>query len=560
MRKSAGQTKKRTDLRHRVAGLGAGAASLALVLSGCGGLTGSGGPTTEDGDPLENAAEFLQQASAEWEESRPTQNVEVSEDAGCFFVLGEDEDVTGELACGGVRTSTAQEGEVWDIGTFEIRPNSDSEMEARLPEGWTAGLERGRTRPEGPVVDADGDEAPDSIDALAAPPMPQTDSGFILSGESLPGDLVQPGDEQVSPGDDGLVMTPGGRVTITSVATLETVPVAGAPTHEEGMEDHLDGDTDDGDIGVSLDGEPHAPADGETFVFVEYDYQPTERPGEDETSTAALALNAGGQQRTLAEFGEDDGWSGPSEQSGSFLASVPEDDAHLVVSSAGRDQVVDLPEGQREADPVTRAYYRDVTQQDTNHEFSIADQPFALDERDYEASMYLSLQSAWLTAYSEVGGADGWAEEDEAWLLLEFDAILDSDDFNPRFKELTPSLTVTDGAGETYSASRTIDIDTRTWNSTYWMAVAMPADVTEVTLSQTFETRVEDWDDNIATLTLETDSSTVDFPQSEPEASDDDSDDPDEDDDADAEADEADDADADADEDSDADDEADEDE
>lgn len=501
-----------------------------LLLSSCGGSGENVSDIrTADGDTVENAAQFLAEATEQWEETIPSENVEISDDAGCFFAVDDDDAVTGDLACGGVRTTTAEDGEVWDIGEFEVRENSDNEMNAQVSESWLEGAARGVQRPDTRLVDAEGEAAPANIDELAAPPMPQTDSGLSLSGDVLPQDLVQPDDDQASPGADGEVITPAGSIQLESVATLETIPVRAEASSDEDADDAVDDpaadngedvDTDDGDIAVDLEGEPHAPAAGETFLLLDYSFTPHQESDsgwgadEQESYTASLALNDGGAQQTLAHFGEHEGFGEQSPESGQLLVSVAEDDAFLVVSSSGEDQEISLPSGERGENDVTLGYYRDVTEQDENHEFDISDQSVTVNDDDYEVSLYLNLQRAQLTAFTEEGGGDGWAEPDMAWLILEFDAVLDQDSFWGRFLEFSPTVEVTDESGETHSSSQTIDVGSGSWNDSYLMAVQVPADAEELSFTQTVESRLEDSDD-IASLEFTAESYELSFPQEE---------------------------------------------
>lgn len=485
-----------SGLGLRIGSLGAVGA---VVLTGCGGQGGSGEPETPEGEPIVNASEFLADASAEWEDSLSGQNLERSDDPACYFVLNEEEQVTGDLACGGTRSATGAEGEVWTVGEFEIRENSAEEMNASLQDGWLFRASSGATRPAGGVVDAEGEAAPESIDAIAAAPLPQVASGVSFSGESVPTDLVQPSDETTSPGSLGTVVTPAGTLVFNSVAVLETVPVA------EGVED--------GDILLDSGGEDHAPADGEEFMVLDYEFTAAGQSESGDEYSAALAVNAGGQQQTLAEHESVSGFWGDdsSPVSDRVLLSVSDDDPHLIVSSAGVDQRVDLPSGERVESDETNAYYRDVTEQDVNHEFSIPDQTVSVDDEDLELSVYLSLRSASLTAHTSVGGGEGWAEPDMAWVLLEFDTVMEVERWGPRVLDAAPEVVVT-ADGEEYSSSQTIDVDATAWNSEYWAAVQVPADAVDLSVAQAIDVRVEQRND-IATVSFAADSYELSFPQ-----------------------------------------------
>lgn len=522
--------------KYRTGALATGVMS-ALLISSCGSSgEGVGGIETSDGETVENAQSFLTEATQQWQETIPEENVEVSDSAGCFFAVDEEDAVTGDIACGGVRTTTAEDGEVWDLGEFEVRENSENEMNARAIDDWISQMERGVQRPAAALVDAEGESAPQAIDEIPAPPMPQLDSGLTLSAAALPEDLVQPDDDQVTPDAEGEIITPAGSVQLESVATLETIPVQtpdsdtgdnGAVDDDGAVEEgdpfggtqdgDSDLDTDDGEVIVDLQGEPHAPADGENFLVLEYTFTPEDNSDdgwmtEENDYSASLALNDGGAQQTLAHFDASGGYSGSEEDAGQLLVSVSEDDANLVVSASGLDQELSLPSGERADNDVARGYYRDVTEQDENHEFDIADQTVTLNDNEYDTSLYLNLQQAGLTAFTEEGGGDGWAEPDMAWLLLEFDAVLEADSWRPQFLEYSPSIEVTDESGETHSASRTEDISRASWNESYQIAVQVPADAENLSFTQSVESRMEDSDDIIG-ISFAAESYDLAFPQ-----------------------------------------------
>ncbi|WP_010524210.1 hypothetical protein [Nesterenkonia sp. F] len=487
----------------------------ALLLTGCAGSgDGVGGIETADGETLQNAEEVLAEATDAWSATLPTENVETSEETRCFFVVGEDEAITEEIACGGVRTPADEDGHVWSVGSFEVRQNSDEEMEAHLPEAWVEQLQRGVERPGATVVDADGEPAPEEIDALAAPPMPQAPEEILVSGSALPTDLVQPSDEVVSPGEGGRVITPAGTLEIISVAMPETIPVSTDSAEGAAPAEQL---SEGSEISLSPDGEPHGPADEEVFVVLEYEFTPEESL-DGEERTAALAINGGGVQRTLADLGETRGYTGPTEETGRMLVSVASEDPHLVISSAGVDQRIDLPEGERTESSVASAYYRDVTRQDVNHEFDVEDQTVVIDDDEHTVSLYQNLQSAQLTAFTESGGGDGWTEEGRAWLLLEFDSRMEVQDASVDVLEYNSTTTVTDGSGEEHTAERTLP--EHWYSSGYRIAVSVPADAEEFTVAQAIEGRIEDWDTPPLPLNFSVPALEVAFPQEEGDAPD----------------------------------------
>lgn len=486
----------------------------ALLLAGCSGSgDGVGGIETADGESLQNAEATLAEATDAWSATVPTEDVETSEETRCYFVVGDDEAVTEQIACGGVRTPMAEEGHVWSVGSFEVRQNSDEEMEAHLPEEWAEGLERGVERPGAAVVDADGDPAPEEIDALAAPPIPQAPEDLVVADEELPVDLAQPDDETASPGEAGQVITPAGTLAVRSVVQLETVPMgAGQEDSEESSGSAAEQQGTSEDAVLDPAGRPHGPSEGQAFYLIDYTFEPAEAM--DEELTAALALRSAGQQTTLANFEESGGGFGsPSSEDHSVLVSADADESSLIISSSGVDQQVELPPGERTSNETAAAYYRDVTQQDLNHEFSVEEPTFTVGEDESVLSSYLNIQSARLTAYSEAPGADGWAEPGTAWLVLEQDATFSSEDSWVDLIELAAEFSAVDESGDSHSTSTDLDVGYRGVDEAVTVAIPVPADAEDFTLSSTWSGRAENLDDEKTSISAASDSLEVSFPQ-----------------------------------------------
>lgn len=486
----------------------------ALLLAGCSGSGGGvGGIETADGESLQKAEATLAEATDAWSATLSTEDVETSEETRCYFVVGDDEAVTEQIACGGVRTPMAEEGHVWSVGSFEVRQNSDEEMEAHLPEGWAGELERGVERPGAAVVDADGEPAPEEIDALAAPPVPQAPDDLVVADEELPVDLAQPGDETSSPQETGQVITPAGTLAVRSVAQLETVPMAaGQEDSEESSSSAAGQEGSSGDAVLDPSGRPHGPSEGQAFYLIDYTFEPADAM--DEELTAALALRSAGQQTTLANFEESGGGFGSSSsQDHSVLVSADAEESSLIISSSGVDQQVELPSGERTSNETAAAYYRDVTQQDLNHEFSVEEPTFTVGEDESTLSSYLNIQSARLTAYSEAPGADGWAEPGTAWLVLEQDATFSSEDSLVDLIELTAEFSAVDGSGDAHSTSTDLDVGYRGVDGAVTVAIPVPAGAEDFTLSSSWSGRAENLDDEKTSISAASDSLEVSFPQ-----------------------------------------------
>lgn len=376
-----------------------GVAVLGLLLGLLFAVTSSGGPSIENDDgKIVNAEGFLRTAERDWRSSLPTEGVEIADGAGCFFVLNDEELITGQIACGGARRIGAGDGEVWDVATFTVEEN-DGDQEA-------AGLtftESGVVRPKGQLVAANGDEAPEALDDVEAPPLPAAEAGAVLA--QVPTDIALT-DEQ-EPGEAGKVITPGGVVTVSSVAATSSYTVEG----------------EDGSL------EAFGPAEGEEFRVVSYSFAENEDP-ESTPPAVTLGLESGGQLKEIVDLSnpEDYGTEGAEPR---VLVSVPADDpeASLVVSSAGHDQHVDLATGERKPDPVADTYYRKVTRQDVAKSLRFAPHKFTdTHGTPHRMNVTVDVDAVELTPYvPEAVGNQGWAEEGKAWLVIHYAWKTESD-------------------------------------------------------------------------------------------------------------------------------------
>src|SRR5699024_10969302 len=374
-------------------------------------LLGGSAIQTAEGD-VDNAEEFLATVTQDWTSSLPQEHITLSDDPQCYYILDDESLITEEIACGGARRAAVPDGAVWDLWEFTAWRDSDGTITA----ADASPTEQSITRPPGTLVDASGDEAPDGIADLEAPPLPHAEAGVILP--EVAGDLSLV--DEVKPGDAGTVITPAGTLTISSIATVETVDASVL-------------DQADSDEAASV----FQAAEGEEFRVVEYDFEPSETP-----AGAALTLSHAGQQDQIAQLVESDrGLFAPEATQGRFLASVPTDgEAQLVVSSAGHDQSIDLSTGERVKDPVAHTYYRAVTQQDINTTISHEDKHIEIKDADAPEAVAteLTVSSAQSTPYApEDSGAQGWADEGQAWLLLHFTNSAEVDGYRYNAKNIT---------------------------------------------------------------------------------------------------------------------------
>lgn len=521
--------------RYRAPEVGALGMTAALMLAGCGGNGGEegggenvvGSIETSDGDTVENAEEFLEDVSSDWRETLPEENVEIADEAGCFFVLDGDEAVTDELACGGYRLAGAEADEGWDVGQLQIRENSDNEFHAQLASEGFADMDIGTARPSGDVVDASGDAAPESLDDLDAPEMPTAESGITVVDHEALDSLETSEDIDVS---EGLIRTTAGDLEITSISTVEELPLegdvernlGGDGSESEFDEDDTDGteDTDDTEAyGTDQDGTsdvafgelPHAAAEGETFYLVDATFEPAESSPD---VSPSVTLNTGGQQAELFTLDGGDGWGQPESEDYTFLVSAQADDGdHLQISADGHDQGFNLAAGERGDAGVAATYYRDVTQQDLQHEYSFADQDVALtdgeDEFDAEISFDTHLMEAQIVPYS---AEQGWADEGNMWLAVDFYSSLEADSWTWSLEEAEFSVSVDHGA-DTASSSDSEVITREGTSEEFLMMLQVPADATSFTITPSLSAELSPSGSPLSqTVEFTTDGYEVEFP------------------------------------------------
>lgn len=387
---------------------------VAVMLTSCGGGNVSG---------LDNAEDFLDEATEAWLESLPSDNMAIHDDAGCFLVVDADEEVTGELACGGARSLFAEDGEVWDTTTFDYSEDSDGDVLAEFDENILSAAQMEVPRPEANVVDADGNEAPSALDEVEAPSQPQADGGLVVTptpdsqnGEgtdSVTGSLLgdefsrgtYAGGEDSSP-ERSEIITPAGTITVEALGSAETVTVDGVP----------------GQRGVPEDESavPHAPADGETFTYLWTSFQENELPEAPENDAY---LDLGDEQIDLSSL------------EGGGLVSVPDSGADLVVTT-GEDieQRYDLTTGVRESDPITDGFYiENRYQPEAGITLDFPDFEDTLTEDDVNSpsqagdltiSTEATIDSYSINAWNP---QMGWADEGEAWLEVNWEADVSRD-------------------------------------------------------------------------------------------------------------------------------------
>lgn len=431
---------------------------VALVLA----LTGGADIRNDEGE-IGNAEDFLTSAQREWRSELPDQHISMSDDAACFYLLDDEDLITGKIACGGARRAGAADGNVWDMYSYSVFMDEDGNQTAAELEPGDVGA----SRPSGQLVNVDGDEPAEDVDALAAPPLPRAPSGLAVADAHGKASVT----DTINPGEAGRVITPGGTLQVTSVATQPTV-----------ASQQLSGTGAQLDRSVPL----YGPAEGETFRRIEMTFQSMEWDAwsEETPEDVTVSFRSAGQQTELRTFSYDD-FTHDEAPTFSSVVSAREG-AELVISSAGHDQVIDLATGKRAADPVADTYYRRVTKQDVNEKVNFERQTVALDGDQDGVRPAVTVNSVELTPYAPSWVSDqGWATSGNAWALVSFDAKVE---FNGYTFNSDDGSTLTWSAGGPASE---VSKDISDYDESYVVALEVPSDSTSVELS--VASRVEVW-------------------------------------------------------------------
>lgn len=243
-------------------------------------------------------------------------------------------------------------------------------------------------------------------------------------------------------GDKGTIIVPSGKLSVTSVSTVEKVPkdvvdngvspedsVASDETEPPTAEESAEA-TDEASAGEEL-----GPAAGKalSLVTVSYEandpnsdlaYSATDDPGSTEDlASPTLDLDLDGQTRELPKLDENG--------QRTYLMSIPADGtAEFVVTQDGHEQRLDLHSGEREDDAVASTYYRASTDPvEINEPLSFPDSTVKVGNKgsnksDAEVKLTTDLAQAQLTPWTR---DDGWAKEGTAWLIISGKADKDLD-------------------------------------------------------------------------------------------------------------------------------------
>lgn len=449
--------------------VGGGVLALVLLIVVIAVAAGGGGIKSADGDII-NADTFLSDATQQWRSELPTSGVKVHDDAGCFYVVDSDGEVTGKIACGGVRRYGTDKGEVWDVASFDTAVTGEDEVTA----SDLAFTEFSVRRPSGDLRDADGDGADDALDDVDEPSLPQATAGLVMDGFDASGSTRT---DEIHPGEAGQVRVPGYLITFTSIATV------GAIADEDGL---------------------YAPAAGETFRIFDYTAEPTDSTDGPSVGTKVV-LDSNGTKTDVTEV---------SSQGGTFLVSAAEG-AMLIVTADGHEQKVDPFDGKRQPDPVTDVYYRTGTDQDINKSLHWPDKSGAFAGDDYTLALASTVPTASLTPYLpsdlETGSA-GWAPEGSAWLVIEVDADMadNTDCCSIGPKKTTQAWTATIDA-KAYRSSKSLVLDSGWGATTHYVAIQVPSSTTTADISVAATTVIENYGSGTRNVDHGSQSFTVNF-------------------------------------------------
>lgn len=247
---------------------------------------------------------------------------------------------------------------------------------------------------------ADSTQEQVAVEEEMRPELPEAERGLVhhdISQEPTILDTFTP--------EHAEVVTPAGTLTVDKVEVVESVSAGELEMSSYDAQEQV------------------GPAAGEELMILDLSFQPDEATqgygGLD--ASADLALEAAGQRNHIDAL--------DSQETYRMLISAPQDSStQFVIASEGHDQRIDVLTGERIVDPQdpAAAYYREVTVQDLNHAFQIDDRNIAVSTVRGSDEIPLSqdprINTVTLTAWTE---ESGWADEGQAWLLVDWELELD---------------------------------------------------------------------------------------------------------------------------------------
>lgn len=230
-------------------------------------------------------------------------------------------------------------------------------------------------------------------------------TGLVVSDPDL--DLENEDEDGLDLDDDGTLIVPSGRLDVSRVLSVDEIPkrvvadvdVARSPGATTAPS---------GSASTMLQ-----PAEGEHFVAVSVSY--AQRAGvDDDVSDPKLELDIDGRSKSLTSFDAD--------EHRTYLFSLPNDgDAALTLSQEGHPQSIDLSNGDRIDDSVAATYYRDNVDVDVDDTLIFPTKTLDFSDHvkgDISEKFNLETEVDQASLRPWVPG-QGWADEDQAWLVLD---------------------------------------------------------------------------------------------------------------------------------------------
>lgn len=324
---------------------------------------------------IKNAKSFIGQAESTWKDELPSDGIEVSSEASCYYVLNDSDNITNQIACGPSRRASTPKGAVWDMYHFEVSGSGDAQTASNL-----IATETSQTAPaSGSLTTVDGSGPADDGSGLKEPPLPKAPShsvyeagAYEVSDKSL-GSAVQYSGPSV-------LIGPGVQVELMSRQEATS---------------------------ATIDGKVMAPAEGEKFFVVSINGS-AGPVGESTSSTLQFTLNG-----DSVDAPGDPSTAGDT----TYLVSLPEgSDGTLDVVSDGHTQSLALKDGKRVEDKTTEMYYTDKPEISTPQS-AVAAFPATASSVGDSFTFTVTFTNAKLKPYTS---DQGWAPEGKVWLILDF--------------------------------------------------------------------------------------------------------------------------------------------
>ena len=328
------------------------------------------GGINDDKGEVANAKAFLSSTEKTWRDGLPKDGINTSKDAGCFYVLDQDDKVSGQVACGPARRSSTDGGKVWDVYPFKTSTSSGKQQAGDLGE---AKISQGK--PKGTLVTAAGDEPADDGTNLKKPPLPKADSHGVWSDNIKLEDKAK--GDSIKLDDTSALVFPGVQLTLTDVSEYKS---------------------------AAIDGKLSQPANDEKFLAVTF----SQDSGSVSGSTApALGFDLDGKI-----YKSDVVLSGYDPEM-TVLVSVPKKGkSALVLDADGHQQSIDLATGKRAADPNFDIFYAPPS---TATLGTAVPYPTIPVTDAIGASLFITINDATLSGYDDDAG---WPDDGKSWLTV----------------------------------------------------------------------------------------------------------------------------------------------